>query len=134
MSEIKYYVLEATGTGLLTFVGEHTAPEGYIEVPYPPQDASQVWSGSSWQAARTQVPQRVTMRQARLALHRAGLLANVEAAINTLPEPPRTEVRIEWDYSQEVHRNKEFVITLGGILGLTSGQLDELFIEAAGIQ
>lgn len=77
------------------------------------------------------VPESVTMRQARLALHAAGLLTQVEAAINALPEPSRTEARIEWDHSREVFRNRDFVLMLGASLGLTSEQMDELFITAA---
>jgi hypothetical protein len=71
------------------------------------------------------------MRQARLALLAAGLLPMVDAAINALPDPPRTAARIEWDYSNEVHRDKPFVQMLGGALGLTAEQLDNLFTQAA---
>ena len=77
------------------------------------------------------VPQIVTMRQARLALLGAGLLAQVGAAINALPEPDQTAARIEWEYSSEVHRDKPFVQMLGGALGLTGEQLDNLFTQAA---
>jgi hypothetical protein len=77
------------------------------------------------------VPDRVTMRQARLALHEAGLLSQVQTAIDSLQDPPKTAVQIEWDYSSEVHRNKEFVLQLGAILGLDSAALDALFVRAA---
>lgn len=80
-----------------------------------------------------QVPSEVTMRQARLALHQAGFLSTVEAAINAMPEPPRTAARIEWDYSNAIQRDNQFVSQLGAILGLSSSQLDELFILAAGL-
>lgn len=79
----------------------------------------------------SEVPDSVTMRQARLALNSAGLLTQVEAAINALPEPSRTEARIEWDFSSEVFRDRDFVKMLGTSLGLTSIQMDELFITAA---
>jgi hypothetical protein len=79
------------------------------------------------------VPKQVTMRQARLALHQAGLLPTVEAAINALPEPPRTAARIEWDYSNAIQRNNPFVSQLALMLGFTESQLDELFILAASI-
>lgn len=77
------------------------------------------------------VPVSVTMRQARLALLQAGLLSQVEVAINALPEPPRTAARIEWDFSSEVYRDRDFVLMLGNTLGLTSEQMDDLFITAA---
>lgn len=78
-----------------------------------------------------QIPQIVTMRQARLALLGAGLLAQVETAIDALPEPHRSAARIEWDYSSEVHRSRAFVQQLGSALGLTDEQLDDLFTQAA---
>ena len=81
----------------------------------------------------TLVPEQVTMRQARLALHNSGLLASVEAAIDALPEPPRTAARIEWDHSNAMQRGNVFVAQLGGLLGLSSQQLDDLFIAAAAL-
>lgn len=77
------------------------------------------------------VPEKVTMRQARLALHAAGLLPQVQPAIDSLSEPDRTAAQIEWGYSSEVFRNREFVNMLGSQLGLTDEQIDELFIQAA---
>ena len=78
-----------------------------------------------------QVPQSVTMRQARLALLQAGLLVNVEAAINSLPSPQKEAAQIEWEYSQEVQRDKELVALLAPALGLDDAQLDALFVLAA---
>ena len=81
-------------------------------------------------AASPQVPASVTMRQARLALYAAGLLSQVEAAIEALPEPNRTVARIEWDYASEVHRASEFVTLLGAELELDKQSLDDLFLKA----
>lgn len=78
-------------------------------------------------------PKSVTMRQARLALHAAGLLAGVEAAIAALPEPTKTQAQIEWEYSNEVQRNNGIVAQLSPALGLTEAQLDALFVSAAAI-
>lgn len=78
-----------------------------------------------------QVPQVVTMRQARLALLGAGLLAQVDAAIDALPEPQKSAARIEWDYSSEVHRNRPFVQQLAAALGMDDAALDAMFVEAA---
>ena len=76
------------------------------------------------------IPAIVTMRQARLALYAAGLLSQVEAAIDALPEPNRTVARIEWDYASEVHRASEFVTLLGAALELDKQSLDDLFLKA----
>lgn len=78
-----------------------------------------------------EVPKSVTIRQARLALLKSGLLDQVNAALNSLQGAEGEAARIEWEYSQEVWRNRPFVILLGEVLGLTSEQIDDLFIEAA---
>ena len=77
------------------------------------------------------VPRAVTMRQARLALLGAGKLAAVDAAIDSMPEPNKSAARIEWEYSNEVQRHNGFVSALGPALGMTSAQIDQLFIAAA---
>ena len=77
------------------------------------------------------VPDEVTMRQARLALHAAGKLAAVTAAIDALPDPPKTEALIEWEYSSTVRRDSRFVALLGPALGLDSAALDALFVAAS---
>ncbi len=79
------------------------------------------------------VPSEVTMRQARLALHAAGLLAGVEAAIEALEEPAKTNARIEWEYSGAVQRHNSFVSVLAPQLGLTEEQTDALFIAASAL-
>jgi hypothetical protein len=71
------------------------------------------------------------MRQARLALLGAGLLAGVEAAINALPSPQKEAARIQWEYSQEVQRHHGLVSSLAPTLGMTEAQIDSLFVEAA---
>jgi hypothetical protein len=77
------------------------------------------------------VPERVTMRQARLALLRQGLLSQIEDALSQLSEPDKTAATIEWEYSQTVERSKPFVQMLIPILGLTDSQADDLFRLAA---
>lgn len=77
-------------------------------------------------------PQVVTMRQARLALLAIGKLAHVATAIAAIPDPmQRQAAQIEWEYSATVERNRPFVQMLAPALGLSSAQLDQLFIEAA---
>lgn len=90
------------------------------------------WLYSEPSEPASTVPQRVTMRQARLALLAAGLLDDVEAAIAALPSPAKEAAKIEWEYSQEVHRTHGFVAQLGPALGLDDAALDALFVAAAG--
>lgn len=76
-------------------------------------------------------PKEVTMRQARLALAGAGLLAQVDSAIASLDQPHKTAAEIEWNYSQTVERDKALVAMLAPVLGLNDEALDDLFREAA---
>lgn len=75
----------------------------------------------------------LTPRQLRLALHGAGLLDGVAAAINTMPEPQRTQARITWEYATEYERGHPLVASLGAALGLTVEQIDALWQQAAGL-
>ena len=84
-------------------------------------------------ARRVLVPPAVTMRQARLALLGAGLLASVDAAIDGLPSPQKEAARIEWEYATEVQRSSGLVPMMGVALGLDDAALDALFIEAAAL-
>ncbi|EJO91368.1 hypothetical protein A471_23078 [Ectopseudomonas mendocina DLHK] len=108
----------------------------YVGASYNPPTGE--WFAGRWvdeaEPVPVQVPEVVTMRQARLALHAAGLLDQVDPAIDQLPEPARTAARIEWEYSQVVRRDKPFVMAIGGALGLGAAQIDDLFITAAGIE
>ena len=87
-------------------------------------------SGATYIPTVPTVPVKVTMRQARLALLGAGLLATVNASVAAMPGATGDAARIEWEFSSEVYRQKALVLTLGAALGLTSAQLDTLFIKA----
>lgn len=80
-----------------------------------------------------QIPRIVTMRQARLALSRSGLLTAVNAALAAMPGTEGEEARIEWEFSGTVERDKPLVQSLALALGITSQQLDELFTLAASL-
>ena len=77
------------------------------------------------------VPQSVTMRQARLALHAADLLSSVDTAIASMQEPAKTAALIEWEYASAVERNAGLVPAMASALGMTDAQIDDLFITAA---
>ena len=76
----------------------------------------------------------VTMRQARLALLGAGKLPAVNEAIAAMQGAQGEAARIEWEYSQEVQRDRGLVSALSSELGMTEEQLDALFTAAAAIQ
>ncbi len=79
------------------------------------------------------VPTVLTMRQARLVLFTAGLINSVQAAIDSLPSPQKEKAQIEWEYSNEVQRHNGFVSLLAPALGLTSEQVDALFVTGAAL-
>jgi len=79
------------------------------------------------------VPEVVTMRQARLALLGAGMLAQVNTAVANMVGAEGDAARIEWEFSSTVERHRPLVLSLIAALGLTDAQLDELFRQAAAL-
>jgi hypothetical protein len=94
-------------------LGEYVITDGVASIPPPG------------------VPQSVTMRQARLALHGAGLLTSVDAAIASMTEPDKTIASITWEFAQTVDRGFGMVPALAASLGMSDTQIDDLFIAAA---
>jgi len=84
-------------------------------------------------------PAAVTRRQLRLWLVRHGYtFAQVEALIDALPEPQRTEARIEWQDATQFERGHPLLRQLAGALlrldkEALDAALDAAFREAAGI-
>ena len=108
------YALQADGTVLVYMPGDTLPPD---PEPGPPP-----------------VPAEVTMRQARAVLIVRGLLPQVEAAIDAIPDATqRALARNEWERSTVVQRNRGLVVQMAGALGLSSEQIDALFIAAAAI-
>lgn len=101
----------------LSVLGQRWGGQGWHDVPVPPQPL---------------VPHKVTRRQARQALLLAGLLEQVEPAIQSITDPMQRQLAlIEWQDSLEFERHRPLLITLGAALGLDEAALDQLFITAA---
>lgn len=118
---------------------DHGTAQGWIEAT---DDASigWTWDGEAFAAPPPPSPEElraaippVTMRQARLALLGAGLLASAEAAIDALPSPAKEAALIEWEYASEVRRDAPLIEAMTVALELTEEQVDGLFHEAAGL-
>lgn len=92
----------------LTWLAEGNTPEPYVAPPPAPVTC-------------------ITSRQARLALNAAGLLPTVNAAVAASSE----QVKIEWEYAQELERDWPTLLALSVELGLTTEQVDELFLQAS---
>lgn len=73
------------------------------------------------------VPNKITMRQARLALHQSGLLSQVETLIASGSDAHK----IEWEFAQTVERDHPLVAAIADELSLTEQQLDDLFTLGA---
>ena len=103
---------------------------------FDPATAGCFWRGDHWEIVPGEVPSDpvpvvVTMRQARLALLGAGLLAQVNTAVANMPGAEGDAARIEWEYAQEVRRDSPLVAGLSAALGLTDETLDNLYKVAA---
>lgn len=72
------------------------------------------------------VPVSVTPLQMRKALRAAGLKAQADAYLATLP----AETQEAWEYASEIMRNDAFIEGARIALGMTSAQADDLFILA----
>jgi hypothetical protein len=80
------------------------------------------------------VPQSVTRRQARQALILAGLFDLVQPRIDAIADATqRALMQSEWDDSQVFERQRPALLLLAGEMGLTSDQVDALFIQAAAL-
>jgi hypothetical protein len=74
----------------------------------------------------------ITPRQIRLALIGSGLtLTQIDQLIDSLEEPNKTYAKIAWEYSIEFERSHPLVEQFGEALGLSSEQIDALFVAAA---
>lgn len=75
------------------------------------------------------VPDEITARQAVQALILSNKLHLVQPAIDAIADPvQRALVQAEWDKSQVFKRNRPALIALATAMGMTSADLDALFI------
>lgn len=77
------------------------------------------------------VPESVSKFQAKAALLQAGLLDSVEAMM-AAPQTPAV-AKLAWSDAQEFRRTSPTVAAMTAALGLSEGQIDDLFRVAAGI-
>lgn len=78
------------------------------------------------------VPQSISPFQARAALLGAGLLDAVEAVIADPATP--VMMKLAWNTAQEFRRSSPTIAAMASVLGMSSEQLDSLFIAAAEIE
>lgn len=91
-------------------------------------------NGEPVQPPKPRVPTEIPNWRAKAILSQMGMLEQVEAAMRALPEPQQTIVALAWHGDAKLARNGQTVIALASTLGLSSLQVDDLFIAAAAIQ
>lgn len=100
-----------------------------------PPSIDSTWDGQAWiapPAPPPTVPQSVTRRQARSALLLAGKLSLVQPAIDAITDATqRGLMQIEFDDSQSFDRQRPALLAMAAALGMSSADLDQLFILAA---
>lgn len=72
------------------------------------------------------VENRVTARQARLALLEAGLLDKVEKSVASSDR----KTQIAWEFANELGRKDSMVEAISNALGLSESEVDDLFARA----
>jgi hypothetical protein len=72
------------------------------------------------------VVEPVSPRQARLALLAAGLLDEVQAAVDAAGGA----TKITWEYATEISRTDPMIDAIGAALNMTDAQIDALFATA----
>ncbi|WP_198361379.1 hypothetical protein [Halomonas sp. N3-2A] len=80
------------------------------------------------------VPESVSSRQGMEQLIRSGLDEQVDSAINGITDPVERKLARNWlDKASVWERNNPQLLAIGGALGLTSVDVDALFIGASGL-
>lgn len=77
------------------------------------------------------VPQSITPRQGKLVLLSAGILDDVEAYIDSIPGDQGKAARISFDYATEYLRDDPLLVAVATARGLSSEQIDQMFISGA---
>lgn len=80
------------------------------------------------------IPREIPNWRAKVVLAGMGLLQTVDAAIAALPEPDRTVASLAWGGDAKLARRGKTVLGLAAALGLTSEQVDQLFIAAEALE
>ncbi len=109
----------------------------YVAAAFRGRPAPAVWSDAEVDhppgmpvLGRNPVPQSVSRFQARAALHNAGLLPAVEAAIAASGD---ALAQIAWADAASFERSSPTVAAIAAGLGVTDSQIDDLFRAAAKI-
>ena len=100
---------------------------------YNPATHTVAWDGAQWvvTAIPVVVPESVPAHHLRRALRAFGMLAAVNAYMAALPDDD--EMRESWEYAPYFRRDALGIESARVALGLSTGQVDGLFLAAGQI-
>lgn len=137
------YAIKSNGAGnapsMFEHIGQSTVvPDGYdfVAADHPAgmvvaEDGASLREPTTAEidAINNPVPEEVDRAQARIALHQAGLLSQVEAIIADPATDPVTV--IAYNDAKIFRRDSVVLQSLAAALGLTEQELDDLFLAAS---
>lgn len=75
-------------------------------------------------------PEEVPAWRVKAVAKLMGLTDSIDAVLASLPEPQRTVATFAWNEGNVISRTSPTTVALGQALGLTSAQIEEIFIQA----
>ena len=79
------------------------------------------------------IPQIITARQGKLTLLDSGIYQNVLDYINGLSGDEAIRAKISWEAATEFNRDDPVLVAITQALGLTSEEIDQMFIHGASL-
>ena len=76
------------------------------------------------------VPQEVPMWALKEVCVSRNHTAAIDAALASLPEPPRVKATLRWEYKDTISRGSSIISALQTLLGWSDAYVDELFVAA----
>lgn len=92
--------------------------------------AAEAFVAANQIAPVAEIPQEVPMWALRDVVEEDGFAAQVEAFINALPQPFKRQAYNAWNYGNFIERTSPTVAAIQQTLGLTSAQVDNMFVRA----
>jgi hypothetical protein len=110
--------------------------KGWAECPTIPEYNSETqipqWVNHRWIIVNIpkRVPNKIPLWAFRTILRLNNLKNDVDAIIDNLPEPTRSLTIEQYEYGNYIVRLHPLIVNIGTQLGLTSDDIDNLFINA----
>ena len=109
--------------------------KGWVNTPQPsfdPTTQSCTWENCTWvvKDIPIQVPEIIPNWSLRAQLQIMGLFDSVQTMVDNLTGNQKIIAVQQWEYGNQVERYHPLVIQIATELGLTSQQIDQIFIDA----